>query len=157
MKDINKLIRHYVLEIVFTIVLVIASIPIWNMFGKADDANLAKSYATMDYLYLDVDKYVGSNEFKDVVSIANDTNTLRGYNLVLKIKNENIDNNTILVINNDEYSLNKMEQTTDKNYTYYNIKAGTLIANTETIEVEYKNSNIEYSDVEYQIIENHEV
>ena len=157
MKDIDKLIRHYVLEIVFTIVLVIVSIPVWNMFNNDDSANIAKSYATMDYLYLDVNKYVGTKESKDIVSVVNNTNTERGYNLVLKLKKDNVDDNTIVTVNNEQYSLNDLDKETDKNYTYYSIKTGTLVANKECVTVEYKNTTIDYSDVEYQIIENHEV
>ena len=157
MNKIDKLIRHYVLEIIFTIVIVTISIPIWNMFNKSDVSKLANSYATMDYLYLDINKSVSSANIKDVISISNDTNTLRGYNLVLKIKNNNIDNNTILTINNKEYALSELEQTKDKEYNYYNIKAGNLVAGKENIIVEYKNSTIDYNDVQYNMIENHEV
>ena len=58
MKNINKLIRHYVLEIVLTVFIVAISIPIWDKINKSDVSNIANSYATMDYLYLDIDKYV---------------------------------------------------------------------------------------------------
>ena len=112
--NIDKLIRHYVLEILFTIVIVVISIPVWNMFNKSDVSKLANSYATMDYLYLNITKSVASNNIKDVISISNDTNTLRGYNLVFKVKKENIDNNSTLIINNKEYSLNDLEKTNDK-------------------------------------------
>ena len=157
MKDIDKLIRHYVLEIVFTIVMVIVSIPVWNMFNNNDSANIAKSYATMDYLYLDVNKYVGTKESKDIVSVVNNTNTVRGYNLVLKVKKDSVDNNTIVMINNKEHSLNNLEQTKDKEYLYYNLISGTVVSGKEDIVVEYKNSTIDYSNIEYNIIENHEV
>ena len=157
MKDINKLIRHYVLEIVFTIAVVIISIPVWSMLNKDDTASIAKSYATMDYLYLNIDKYVESDEFKDVISIINDTNTLRGYDLILKIRKENANKSTKVLINNKEYTLENLDKTYDKDYVYYNIKTGTLIANKENVVLEYKNTNIGIYDVNYEIIENHEV
>ena len=157
MNNIDKLIRHYVLEILFTIVIVVISIPVWNMFNKSDVSKLASSYATMDYLYLNVAKSVSSNGVTDVVSISNDTNTLRGYNLVLKTKKDNINNDSTLVINNKKYSLNDLEHTNDKEYIYYNIKAGNLVAGKEDIVVEYEKSNIDYNDVYYDIIENHDV
>ena len=157
MNNIDKLIRHYVLEILFTIVIVVISIPVWNMFNKSDVSKLASSYATMDYLYLNVAKSVSSNGVTDVVSISNDTNTLRGYNLVLKTKKDNINNDSTLVINNKKYSLNDLEHTNDKEYIYYNIKAGNLVAGKEDIIVEYEKSTIDYNDVYYDIIENHDV
>ena len=151
------MIRHYVLEIVLTIFVVTISIPIWDKLNKSDAADIASSYATMDYLYLDIDKYVGSNEFKDVVDIVNDTNTLRGYTLVVKINKENISKDATVVINNEQYNLNNLKHTEDKNYVYYNLKEGKLVADKENYEIEYLNTDITYSDVEYQLIETHEV
>ena len=156
MKNIDRLIGHYVLEIIFTIVMVVVSIPVWNMIDKSADASMAKSYATMNYLYLDVNKYVSANTIKDVVSVKNDTKTSRGYNLILKVKKNTINNDLVIIINNEMNYLNKLEKTTDKEYNYYSIKTGNLVAGKEDITIEYNNSNIDYSNITYDIIESRE-
>jgi len=61
-------------------------VKIWDKLNKSDVADIASSYATMDYLYLDIEKYVGSNEFKDVVDIVNDTNTLKNKINVIRVE-----------------------------------------------------------------------
>ena len=155
--DINKLIRHYVLEIVFTIVFVIISIPVWNMLNKGDYASIAKSYSTMDYLYLDIDKYIAKDGFADVVRISNDTNTKRGYNLIVKVNKKETNDDTTIVINGVKNKLSNLKYDEDKNYIYYSLAKGDLVANKEKLEIEYYDSELNSDDVTYKIIENHNV
>ncbi len=155
--SIDKLIRHYVCEIFVTVILVVFSIPLWNMLDKSDSAAIAKSYSTMDYLYLDIDKYIAKDGFADVVTLANDTNTTRGYNLIVKI-DKNIDTTgTIIAINGDEENLENLKYNEDKKYVYYSLAEGNLVANKEKYEIDYYNSELNYDEVLYEIVEDHNV
>ena len=155
--NINKLIRHYVTEIIVTVVLVVLSVPVWNMLNKNDSASIAKSYSTMDYLYLDIDKYIARDGFADVVTLANDTNTNRGYKLIVKIDKKIDIDNTLVVINGEQKNLKELKYNNDKNFDYYNLAEGSLVADKEKFEIEYLDSNLNYDEVNYSIIENHNV
>ena len=157
MKDIDKLIFHYILEIIGVIVLVVFSYPIWTMFNQRKTADIAESYANMNYLYLDVDKYVLSNDFYDEITIYNDTNTIRGYNLVLKINKDKVDKDFALIINGKNYDSKSILYKTDKDNIYYEIDSGSLVASNVKYNISYISNNIKYSDTEYEIIENHEI
>lgn len=157
MKDIDKLIFHYILEIIGVILLVVFSYPIWTMFNQRKTADIAESYANMNYLYLDVDKYVLSNDFYDEITIYNDTNTTRGYNLVLKINKDKVDKDFVLMINGKNYDSKSILYKTDKDNIYYEIDSGSLVASNVKYNISYISNNIKYSDTEYEIIENHEI
>lgn len=157
MNNINRLIRYYVCEILVVLAFVAISIPIWNQLDKSGVAKVANSYHTMDYLYLDIDKYVSDKEFEDVIAVVNDTNTLRGYELVLKIEKDKITENTIVKINDEAKLINELEFETDNIFNYYIIAKGNIVASQNDYKVSFMNSEIKYNEIEYEIIENHEV
>lgn len=157
MKDINKLIRNYVIEIVVVIAFVLISYPVWKLLDKSDMAKVASSYANMNYLYLDIDKYVSTNDFYDSVTIYNDTNTKRGYELVIKLEKQYANENLKIIMNEKEYSLNNMKYKEDNNYIYYKVAKSTIVGGNITYNIDYLSDDIEYSNVTYEIIENHDV
>ncbi|MBE6161028.1 MAG: hypothetical protein E7158_02235 [Firmicutes bacterium] len=157
MKDIDKLIRNYVLEIVVVVIFVIISYPVWKLLDKSEMAKIASSYANMNYLYLDIDKYVSTNDFYDAVTIWNETNTKRGYDLVVKIEKESIDDNLEVIINDKKYSLNSKKYKEDNKYIYYKLVKGTVVGGNVTYNIDYLSDNINYTNVTYEIIESREV
>lgn len=157
MKNINKLIRHYVCEIFVVILFVIISIPVWEQLDKSGIANIANSYHTMDYLYLDIDKYVSDKEFEDVIAVVNDTNTIRGYELVLKISKDKITDEMIVNINEEIKLLENLKYSEDEEYNYYILAEDSVVASKNDYKVMFINSDITYNEVEYLIIENHDV
>ena len=157
MKNINRLIVRYVLEIIVVIVLVGISFPVWEMLDKSDSSKIAKSYANMDYLYLDVDRYISADEFEDIIAVKNDTNTKRGYELVIKIEKNLVDEKTSVIINDQVESLKELRTKEDNNFEYYVIAKGSVVAGQSKFNVKILNSDIEYENIEYEIIENHEI
>ena len=157
MKNINKLIRHYVCEILIVILFVGISIPIWEHFDKSGVSKVANSYSTMDYLYLDIDKYIGYDTFADVVAVVNDTNTNRGYELIVKISKDLVSEDTVVKVNEETNLLNELKYNEDNEYNYYLIAKGNVVGTKTNYNVEFDNTDIEYNEVEYLIIENHDV
>ncbi len=148
MKQINKLIFHYICEIVIVIILVGVSIPLWKTFDKANMAHIANSYSNMNYLYLNVKRFISDTDSLDEIKVINDTNTLRNYKLVMKV-DKNIKNDTIL-LNNAEYSLNSNKYKNDEKYNYYIIADGNLVADTVVYNIEFDKL---YEGITYEIIE----
>lgn len=148
MKQINKLIFHYICEIVIVIILVGVSIPLWKTFDKANMAHIANSYSNMNYLYLNVKRFISDTDSLDEIKVINDTNTLRNYKLVMKV-DKNIKNDTIL-LNNAEYSLNSNKYKNDEKYNYYIIADGNLIADTVVYNIEFDKL---YEGISYEIVE----
>ena len=148
MKQINKLIFHYICEIVIVIILVGVSIPLWKKFDKANIVHIANSYSNMNYLYLNVKRFISDTVSLDEIKVINDTNTLRNYKLVMKV-DKNIKNGTIL-LNNAEYSLNSNKYKNDEKYNYYIIADGNLVADTVVYNIEFDKL---YEGITYEIIE----
>ncbi len=148
MKQINKLIFHYICEILIVIILVGVSIPLWKTFDKANMAHIANSYSNMNYLYLNVKRFISDTDSLDEIKIINDTNTLRNYKLVMKV-DKNIKNDTIL-LNNAEYSLNSNKYKNDEKYNYYIIADGNLVADTVVYNIEFDKL---YEGISYEIVE----
>ena len=148
MKQINKLIFHYICEIVIVIILVGVSIPLWKTFDKANMAHIANSYSNMNYLYLNVKRFISDTDSLDEIKVINDTNTVRNYKLVMKV-DKNIKNDTIL-LNNAEYSLNSNKYKNDEKYNYYIIADGNLVADTVVYNIEFDKL---YEGITYEIIE----
>lgn len=148
MKQINKLIFHYICEIVIVIILVGVSIPLWKTFDKANMAHIANSYSNMNYLYLNVKRFISDTDSLDEIKVINDTNTLRNYKLVMKV-DKNIKNDTIL-LNNAEYSLNSNKYKNDEKYNYYIIADGNLVADTVVYNIEFDKL---YEGISYEIVE----
>ena len=148
MKQINKLIFHYICEIVIVIILVGVSIPLWKTFDKANMAHIANSYSNMNYLYLNVKRFISDTVSLDEIKVINDTNTIRNYKLVMKV-DKNIKNGTIL-LNNAEYSFNSNKYKNDEKYNYYIIADGNLVADTVVYNIEFDKL---YEGITYEIIE----
>lgn len=148
MKQINKLIFHYICEILIVIILVGVSIPLWKTFDKANMAHIANSYSNMNYLYLNVKRFISDTDSLDEIKVINDTNTLRNYKLVMKV-DKNIKNDTIL-LNNAEYSLNSNKYKNDEKYNYYIIADGNLVADTVVYNIEFDKL---YEGISYEIVE----
>ena len=148
MKQINKLIFHYICEILIVIILVGVSIPLWKTFDKANMAHIANSYSNMNYLYLNVKRFISDTDSLDEIKIINDTNTLRNYKLVMKI-DKTIKNDSIL-LNNVEYSLNSNKYKNDEKYNYYIIADGNLVADTVVYNIEFDKL---YEGITYEIVE----
>lgn len=148
MKQINKLIFHYICEILIVIILVGVSIPLWKTFDKANMAHIANSYSNMNYLYLNVKRFISDTDSLDEIKVINDTNTLRNYKLVMKV-DKNIKNDTIL-LNNAEYSLNSNKYKNDEKYNYYIISDGNLVADTVVYNIEFDKL---YEGISYEIVE----
>lgn len=148
MKQINKLIFHYICEILIVIILVGVSIPLWKTFDKANMAHIANSYSNMNYLYLNVKRFISDTDSLDEIKVINDTNTLRNYKLVMKV-DKNIKNDTVL-LNNVEYSLNSNKYKNDEKYNYYIIADGNLVADTVVYNIEFDKL---YEGITYEIVE----
>ena len=117
MKTINKLIIHYICEIVVVILLVGISIPLWKSFDKSNMAHIANSYSNMNYLYLNVKRFISDTDSLDEISIVNDTNTLRNYKLIMKI-DKKLDTKEI-ILDNEIKELTSILYKEDENYFYY--------------------------------------
>lgn len=155
MKNINKLITYYICEIIIVITFVGISVPFWQKINKTEISEIAGMYDTMDYLYLNVDKYVDNFGFEDDVAVINDTNTKRNYTLLLKTeKNVSCEN---ININEETKLLNDIKYKEDSSYKYYLIDEGQLVASKNNFKVSFQDCNINYDDVLYDIIENKEI
>lgn len=154
-KNINKLITYYICEIIIVITFVGISVPFWQKINKTEISEIAGMYDTMDYLYLNVDKYVDNFGFEDDVAVINDTNTKRNYTLLLKTeKNVSCEN---ININEETKLLNDIKYKEDSSYKYYLIDEGQLVASKNNFKVSFQDCNINYDDVLYDIIENKEI
>jgi len=156
-KEINKLIRHYVCEIFVVLLFVGISIPIWEHFDKSGISKIANSYSTMDYLYLDIDKYIGNDDFMDTIAVVNDTNTNRGYELIVKISKDLITADITININNETKLLSDVKYSEDEEFCYYLIAEGNVVGAKTDYNVEFENTSLKYNEIEYLIIENHDV
>ena len=157
MKDINKLIRHYVIEIIIAVAIVVVSYPVWQVFDKSEAASIAKSYAQMDYVYMDIEKRVSSVDFEDQIALINDTNTKRGYKLVVNIDKEKVTDDMIITINDNQIKAEDLKFDEDNDKYYYELTKGVIKGEHIDYTIRYLNSDVDYYDVEYQLIENHNV
>lgn len=148
MKTINKLIIHYICEIVVVILLVGISIPLWKSFDKSNMAHIANSYSNMNYLYLNVKRFISDTDFFDEISIVNETNTLRNYKLIMKI-DKKLDIKEI-ILDNEIKELASILHKEDENYFYYLIDSGNLVAGSKVYNIEFNNL---YDGITYEIIE----
>ncbi len=148
MKTINKLIIHYICEIVVVILLVGISIPLWRSFDKSNMAHIANSYSNMNYLYLNVKRFISDIDSLDEISIVNDTNTLRNYKLIMKIDKKLYIKEVIL--DNEIKELASIMYKEDENYFYYLIDNGNLVAGSKVYNIEFNNL---YDGITYEIIE----
>lgn len=148
MKQINKLIFHYICEILIVIILVGVSIPLWKTFDKANMAHIANSYSNMNYLYLNVKRFISDKDSLDEIKVINDTNTLRNYKLIMKVDKTIKLDKVIFEEKNIDLSKNKYKE--DEKYNYYLLTENSLIAGFKTYNLEFNELN---NGITYEIIE----
>lgn len=107
----------------------------------------------MDYLYLDIDKYLSRDSFEDVINVVNETNTKRGYDLIVKIDKKINTQNTEIKVNENVYKLNEIKYNSDNKFNYYLIANGELVAGKKEFVISYENASLKYNDVQYEINE----
>ena len=148
MKQINKLIFHYICEILIVIILVGVSIPLWKTFDKANIAHIANSYSNMNYLYLNVKRFISDKDSLDEIKVINDTNTLRNYKLIMKVDKTIKLDKVIFEEKNIDLSKNKYKE--DEKYNYYLLTENSLIAGFKIYNLEFNELN---NGITYEIIE----
>ena len=148
MKQINKLIFHYICEILIVIILVVVSIPLWKTFDKANIAHIANSYSNMNYIYLNVKRFISDTDSLDEIKVINDTNTLRNYKLVMKV-DKTIKLDTVFFEEKNIY-LSKNKYKEDEKYNYYLLTENTLVAGFKIYNLEFNELN---NGITYEIIE----
>ena len=148
MKQINKLIFHYICEIVIVIILVGVSIPLWKTFDKANIAHIANSYSNMNYIYLNVKRFISDTDSLDEIKVINDTNTLRNYKLVMKVDKTIKLDTVFFEEKNIDLSKNKYKE--DEKYNYYLLTENTLVAGFKIYNLEFNELN---NGITYEIIE----
>lgn len=152
MKQINKLIFHYILEIIVVISLVGISIPLWKTFDKAKLSHIASSYSNMDYLYLNVKRFISDNDSLDEIKIINDTNTLRNYKLIMKVSKD-IEIKEI-IFENEKINLKSKKYSEDNKYNYYLLTENNLVSGSKNYNLEFNKIN---DGITYEIIESKNV
>lgn len=148
MKQINKLIFHYICEILIVIILVVVSIPLWETFDKANIAHIANSYSNMNYIYLNVKRFISDTDSLDEIKVINDTNTLRNYKLVMKVDKTIKLDTVFFEEKNIDLSKNKYKE--DEKYNYYLLTENTLVAGFKIYNLEFNELN---NGITYEIIE----
>lgn len=148
MKQINKLIFHYICEILIVIILVVVSIPLWKTFDKANIAHIANSYSNMNYIYLNVKRFISDTDSLDEIKVINDTNTLRNYKLVMKVDKTIKLDTVFFEEKNIDLSKNKYKE--DEKYNYYLLTENTLVAGFKIYNLEFNELN---NGITYEIIE----
>lgn len=148
MKQINKLISHYICEILIVIILVVVSIPLWKTFDKANIAHIANSYSNMNYLYLNVKRFISDTDSLDEIKVINDTNTLRNYKLVMKVDKTIKLDTVFFEEKNIDLSKNKYKE--DEKYNYYLLTENILVAGFKIYNLEFNELN---NGITYEIIE----
>ena len=148
MKQINKLIIHYICEILIVIILVVVSIPLWKTFDKANIAHIANSYSNMNYIYLNVKRFISDTDSLDEIKVINDTNTLRNYKLVMKVDKTIKLDTVFFEEKNIDLSKNKYKE--DEKYNYYLLTENTLVAGFKIYNLEFNELN---NGITYEIIE----
>lgn len=148
MKQINKLIFHYICEILIVIILVVVSIPLWKTFDKANIAHIANSYSNMNYLYLNVKRFISDTDSLDEIKVINDTNTLRNYKLVMKVDKTIKLDTVFFEEKNIDLSKNKYKE--DEKYNYYLLTENTLVAGFKIYNLEFNELN---NGITYEIVE----
>ncbi|HIQ94414.1 TPA: hypothetical protein IAB29_04730 [Candidatus Ventrenecus stercoripullorum] len=139
MKYINRIIRRKIMEITICCILVISSVPLWNLWQN-DNIAYAKTYENTSYAYVTVSRYQKYEmvPMKDQEALrylypmkVTLTKTLISdthYTLVIRVsKKSNIDLSSIKVsINNQIYFLQDRFYKEDASYNYYLIEEGVL-------------------------------
>ena len=130
------------------IILVVVSIPLWKTFDKANIAHIANSYSNMNYIYLNVKRFISDTDSLDEIKVINDTNTLRNYKLVMKVDKTIKLDTVFFEEKNIDLSKNKYKE--DEKYNYYLLTENTLVAGFKIYNLEFNELN---NGITYEIIE----
>ena len=139
MKYINQLIRRKIVEITICCIIIIISVPLWNLWPK-DTIAYAKTYDNTSFAYVTVSMYQHYQmvPMKDQealkylypmkVTLAKNIIAETHYTLVIRVsKKSNIDLSTLkLSINNQIYFLKERFYKEDDTYNYYLIDEDAL-------------------------------
>ncbi len=141
---VDKMIRGKVIEIIIVVILVIATIPVWQNFNKkmsSADITTLKDY--------NLKFSVSNTDNSDIVTISNDYYNNKSYKLLMKVNKDLDINSSKLVINNILYSLNDFTKYEEDDYYYY-ILANNYISGTSIsyeIEPKFMGKSIYYAYV----------
>ena len=102
----------------------------------------------MNYLYLNVKRFISDKDSLDEIKVINDTNTLRNYKLIMKVDKTIKLDKVIFEEKNIDLSKNKYKE--DEKYNYYLLTENSLIAGFKIYNLEFNELN---NGITYEIIE----
>lgn len=142
-KQINRLIIGKVIEITIIIALVGLSIPAWSTFAaKIGDVDVIKiEDCKLNY------KEKQENE-TDFLTIENNFAINKSYRVYLET-DKNVDFNTLIVINNKEYTLNDFYYNNTENTTRFTLVDKNIVASIDAYNIKINNIN---ETLEYRYI-----
>ncbi len=149
-KDINKLIRRQILEIIFMIGFVMVSTSLWKSSNAEHLLSMVSSTTTLSYTSLQIEnpieyemfpmhnQYALQNLQPCVVIVSNDTYTEEDYMLVLKIdKSSTLDYQLLnLAIDGEIFSLKDMSLLEEYENYYFVLDENTLKGNRKTYNIQ---------------------
>lgn len=167
MKKIIELEKRLYKDIIFTIILVIISIPIWLNFGLSASAATAKEYDNYNYVkyeflnqastvlktYKD-DEALRLVETQDIL-VYNDSNTEDAYSLILKVsKDSKADLNKIRInVNYNVDYLNSYHVYDDATSYYFVIDSNSIVAQAQKYVISMWNIEDNNSDdLKYEFV-----
>ena len=156
MKNITNLEKCLYKDILYTILIILISIPIWLNFDINAYAKEANYYDNMDYVGFQILNKASNSlehyndetalmmcETSDIL-VYNDSNTLDNYSLVLKVSKENdVNLNKIKInINYEIDYLNNYYLYEDETSYYYIIDTQDMVANSQKYIISIWNEEI---------------
>ena len=140
---IDKFIRGRIIEIIIVVLMVLATIPIWNSFQERYSmANIAIS-----------DEYslkfkVNNDNNADNLVVQNDYYIFKNFKVYLKVKNK-LEGNTLVFINNVPHNLDEFSREKKHNGYLYTLVVDSMYGGTKnySINVILDDKNINYNYV----------
>ncbi len=140
----NKRIFYICFEIIILIIFIPVSYLWWNIFDHSTSSAIAKEYAAYDSkLEINTKSNITNLvSLKDEdkmglvnITINNNSNLKKEYNLYLKFDNDTELNKNYLKlsINNNVYNLNELKNFTKGQYTYYLINTSNIKSNGKNL------------------------
>lgn len=159
MKRINKMIRNCILEIIIVIVLVMASIPVWDSLNMDSVSTVAMYYDNAKNVSLEVSDYSDyilykaqdEDAIKNIqpidINVTNNTNSEEDYVLWLTIAKEStLDYHAVKMrLNNAVIKLSDLEFNEDDNYYYFLIEEDNIKADSKNVQIQM------WIDTEFEI------
>lgn len=121
MEKYKNIKQSLIIDIIFSILIIIVSFPVWLNF----DLSVAKSTVELyeNYDYIESEQLTNNS-----LIVYNNSNTEESYKLVLKTNNKFDLHNYYFYLNNKEYTFDGTHCYRDKNYNYYIIEESSLVA-----------------------------